>query len=183
MPVFLLRAVASLCLVLSLATPLRAQQADAPIQQVLQTHGEVIKTSSRRTIGPAIDALAASGLDDAQRVLQRWQDKEMWYAEDSGLFVFAEELDGGRLALYDVAGGAPLGDADEDGYKQLKPNSGIRGLIASALVQFQLKSPDLRTRETAIQAIERDGDAGHLTALRGAIDDEPDPALKARKHS
>ncbi|MEP1612081.1 MAG: urea ABC transporter permease subunit UrtB [Roseobacter sp.] len=163
------------------ALPLQAQDNDAAVQQLLQTHGEVIIKSSRRTIGPAIDALASSGLEDAQSVLQGWQEKQMWYERETGLFVFAQDIGDGQLQLFDVAGGAVIGEADKKTYKQLKPNSGIRGMIASALVQFQLNATELADRETAVVAIERDPDASHLAALRGAIDGETDQTLKARK--
>ncbi len=176
-----MRMIACLCvLVASVTPPAQAQQTDAPIQQLLQEHGEIITKSSRRTIGPAIDALAASGLDDAQVLLQRWQNKEMWFARETGLFVFAEPADGGQLRIFDVAGGALIGEVDKKSFKQLKPNSGIRGLIASALVQFQLNAPERATRETAIAAIERDPDAAHLSALRAAIEKEPEADLRSR---
>ncbi len=168
-------------LCLSALSPVHAQQIDAPVQQILQAHGEVIKKSSRRTIGPAIDALAASGLTDAQVVLQRWQDKEMWFDRETGIFVFGMAADGGQLSVFEVAGGAPIGVFDKKQFKQLKPNSGIRGLIASALVQFQLNDPDPDVRETAISSIERDPDVSHLQALRRSIESEIDPALTARK--
>ncbi|MBW4708185.1 urea ABC transporter permease subunit UrtB [Roseobacter sp. YSTF-M11] len=158
-----------------------AQDTDAPIQTLLQTHAEAIAKSSRKTIGPAIDALAASGLDDAQTVLQRWQDKEMWFDKETGLFVFAEKADNKTLTLFDVAGGGTIGTAPKKSYKQLKPNSGIRSMIGAALVQFQLNSPDPLTRATALNAIEREAEASHLTALRGAIDSEENPFLKTRK--
>ncbi len=160
--------------------PVAAQDADAPIQQLMQTHGEVIAESSRRTIGPAIDALAASGLPDAQAVLERWQAREMWQATGTGLFVFAEEVDRETLRLFDVAGGAEIGTAPKAGYDQLKPNAGIRGLIGAALVQFQLKDPVAVNRATALAAIERSPEESHLAALRAVIADEPDPALTAR---
>ncbi|MGA9254894.1 MAG: urea ABC transporter permease subunit UrtB [Roseobacter sp.] len=178
---FVLRAVACCLLCAAISTPAPAQDTESPIQQLLQTHGEIIIKSSRRTIGPAIDALGASGLDDAQAVLQRWQDKEMWHERETGLFVFAEEAEDDQLRLFDVVGGAEIGTVDKSTYKQLKPNSGIRGLISAALVQFQLNAPDPEERLTAIVSIERDADASHLTALRGAIDGETDPDLKARK--
>ncbi len=169
---------ACLCL-LAAAAP--AQDAQAPIQQLLQEHGEIIAKSSRRTIGPAIDALAASGLTEAQEVLERWQAKEMWRDTKTGLFVFAEEVDRDTLRLFDVANGAELGMVPDDSYDQLKPNSGIRGMIGAALVRFQLSDPDPVNRATALDAIERDAEESHLAALRGAIEGEDEPALKARK--
>lgn len=168
----------ALCLHALTAT---AQTTDAPIQLLLQEHAEVLKKSSRKTIGPAIDALANSGLEDAQTVMERWQNKDLWVSKETGLFVFAEKSDSKTLNLFDVAGSTAIGEAPKKDLKQLKPNSGIRGLIGAALVQFQLNSPDAETRATALTAIERDAEPSHLTALRGAIDSEADATLKARK--
>ncbi|WP_425596480.1 urea ABC transporter permease subunit UrtB [Roseobacter litoralis] len=176
-----LRCCASVLLCASLMAPVQAQDTEAPIQQLLQTHAEIIQKSSRRTIGPAIDALANSGMADAKSILERWQNKEMWYNETTGIFVFAQPGDGDVLLRFDVAGGAVLADGNEDNYKQLKPNSGIRGMIGAALVQFQLNSPDPAERAVALSAIERDADPSHLAALRGAAGTETDPALKQRK--
>ena len=168
-------------LVFLLASPVWAQNANAPIQQLLQSHAKVIQKSSRKTIGPAIDALAGSGMAEAQQVLQRWQQKDMWFGKDDGLFVFAEKVDRSTLRIFDIADGAEIGTFDPKAYKQLKPNSGIRGMIGAALVQFQLNDPDPKMRQTALDAIERDAEASHLAALRAAIDQEPDAAIKARK--
>src|SRR6056297_1979917 len=113
-----------------LSAPVVAQDADAPVQMLLQEHAEIISDSSRRTIGPAIDALADSGLPEAQVVLERWQAREMWQNEETGLFVFAEEVDRDTLRLFDVATGAEIGEVADDIYDHLRPNSGIRGMIA-----------------------------------------------------
>ncbi|WP_299046288.1 urea ABC transporter permease subunit UrtB [uncultured Tateyamaria sp.] len=172
-------ALVSVFVVLS-AAPLTAQDATAPIQQLLQVHGDIIAKSSRRTIGPAIDALADSGLPEAQTVLERWQAKEMWQNEDTGLFVFAEEIDRRTIRTFDVASGADLGTVPDDGFKQLKPNSGIRGMIGAALVRFQLNDPNPVARHAALNAIERDADASHLGALRAVRDTEADPELRVR---
>ena len=173
--------VVSLILCVYTAVPVFAQNREATIQTLLQEHSEVILKSSRKTIAPAIDALASSGLPEALEVLQRWQNKEMWVDKESGLFVFAVKGDDGDLRLFDVAGGEEFGSAPRKSFKQLKPNSGIRGLIAGALVQFQLSDPDPANRSAALDAIEREADASHLQALRSAIDGEADADLKARK--
>ena len=169
----------SVCLMTPI--PTAAQQGDAPIQLLLQEFAKEIEDSSRRTIGPAIDALAESGISQARDVLNRWQAKEMWFNEDTGLFVFAEEIDRDTLRIFDIADGADLGEVLEDDYSQLKPNSGIRSLIGTALVQFQLSDPDPATRARALDAIERGAEASHLAALRRSLDTETDTALKARK--
>jgi urea transport system permease protein len=161
--------------------PAFAQNAEAPIQQLLQDHGEIIAQSSRRTIEPAISALASSGIAQAQTVLEKWQAKEMWLNKQTGLFVWAETVNRDTLRIFDFADGSLIGEVPDDDFEQLKPNSGIRGLIGAALVQFQLSDPDPRNRATALTAIERDAEESHLAALRGAIESEADAALKARK--
>ncbi|MEO1557958.1 MAG: urea ABC transporter permease subunit UrtB [Pseudomonadota bacterium] len=165
---------------IGLAFPAAAQNADAPIQQVMQTHADLLAKASRRTIQEAIDALTDSGLPEAQEVLERWQNKEMWQDEQTGLFVFAEEIDRDTIRISDVADGSDLGEVPDDGYKQLKPNSGVRGLIAAALVKFQLIDPDATVRLTALDAISRDPDETHLPALRDVMEGEADPLLAAR---
>ncbi len=167
-------------LLILVALPLAAQTADAPIQRLLQDHAEIIAKSSRRTIGPAIDALGASDLAQAQTVLEKWQAKEMWFNKDTGLFVYAEEIDRKTIRAFDFDDGSEIGEFDDKGYKQLKPNSGIRGLIGAALVQFQLKNPDPAVRAAALDSIERDADATHLLALRAVRDGETDAALAMR---
>jgi urea transport system permease protein len=174
----LLRLVSLLLVVV--AGGVHAQDAEAPIQVLLQEHGEIIQKSSRKTIGPAIDALASSGMAEAQVVLTRWQAKEMWFNKDTGLFVFGEK-DGKDLVAVEVSDGSDLGRFVARDFKQLKPNSGIRGLIGAALVQFQLSDADPAVRVTALDAIVRDAEPSHLLALRAAIEKEPDAAIKARK--
>lgn len=165
---------------LGLAFPVSAQNADAPIQQVMQPHADLLAKASRKTIQVAIDALTDSGLPAAQEVLQRWQNKEMWQDEETGLFVFAEEIDRSTIRIFEVSDGMDLGQVPDEGYKQLKPNSGVRGLIAAALVKFQLTDPDTSVRLTALDAISRDPDKTHLPALRDVMDREADPALSLR---
>ena len=160
------------------ALPALSQNAQAPIQQLLQEHGEIIAKSSRRTIGPAIDALAASGIPEAQEVLERWQNKEMWQNKETGLFVYGEESNR-ELAAYDFADGAELGTFTSRDFKQLKPNSGIRGLIGAALVQFQL-SGSFAEKMQALDAIERDGEASHLAALTRVLPEETNEQISDR---
>ncbi|MEL6451191.1 MAG: urea ABC transporter permease subunit UrtB [Pseudomonadota bacterium] len=162
------------------ALPAAAQDAEAPIQQVMQAHAAELAKASRRTIQPAIDALTASGLPAAQTVMERWQNKEMWQDETTGLFVFAEEIDRSTIRIFDVSDGSEIGVVPDDDYKQLKPNSGVRGLIAAALVKFQLTDPSVDVRRTALDAIARDPDDTHLPALREVMVGETDGDLSAQ---
>ncbi len=161
--------------------PALAQSADAPIQILMQDYGDIIAKSSRRTVGEAIDALGDSSLEQAPSVLARWQAKEMWRHKESGLFVYAQVVDRDNLRIFDFADGREIGVVADNDYKQVKPNSGVRSMLGSALVQFQLNDPDPDVRRTALLAISRDSNASHLSALRGAIDSEPDDDIRAQK--
>ena len=167
-----------IAVVIALA-PANAQDAD--LNTLLETHQAKIAKPSRRTIGPVLEALAASGAPSVAVFLEKWREKELWQREADGRFFFVEEADDDKLKLVDVASGEEAGLADKKELKNLKPNSGVRGVIAAVLVQFQLSDPDPERRLQALTALERDPDASHLSILRAAIETETDPAIKARK--
>ena len=153
----------------------------APMQSLLQEQSAVILKSSRKTIAPAIAAIAGSELPQAQAVLQAWQAKALWMRKSDGLFFRGEKLESKSYRLFDFDSGAVIGEFPKSDLKQIKPNSGIRAMIATALVQFQLSDPDPARRHEALLAIERAPAAALLAPLRASIDNEPDAVLKARK--
>ncbi|HCQ65539.1 MAG TPA: urea ABC transporter permease subunit UrtB [Rhodobacteraceae bacterium] len=173
-----------LATLIALSLSARAQEAGAPLgpmQVVLQAQAELIVKSSRKTIGPVIDAVSASGLAEAQGVLEAWQAKEIWQRKDDGLFFRGEEVASKTYRLIDFDSGEAVGEYASSDLKQIKPNSGIRALLGTALVTFQLNDPDRAKRADALLSLERDSNADLLTPLRAAIDPEEDPELKARK--
>ena len=154
---------------------------NVPVQTVLQENRDLIVQSSRRTIEPAINAVADSGLAQAQEILETWQAKNIWLRESDGLFFRGERIDSKTYRLYDLDTGEIVGEFAKNELKQIKPNSGIRAIIATALVRFQLLDQDVERRRDAIAAIERAPEAGLLAPLRASIEGEQDAALKARK--
>lgn len=158
------------------------EAAPTPVEAILLENSAIIQKSSRRTIEPAIAALLESDLSGAAIVLERWRDKALWARKADGRFFLAEKGDAHTYLLKHVVTGNPAGTAQKSELKQIKPNSGIRALISSALVQFQLQDQDADVRSASLDTIQRDPQPGHLAPLRSAIDTEPDPILKARKH-
>ena len=148
------------------------------LQSILQTHATEIGKPSRKTVGETIDAIAASGLPQVTEFLEQWSKKNIWQRSDGSFFVATAAED--SLTLIDVDTQAKTIGSKSD-FKQLKPNGGVRRLISTALVQFQLLDPDLTRRETAVAAIARRPEAAQLMPLIGSIDGERDAALKARK--
>ena len=158
-----MRRLLTLLLTLLLPGPLAAQD----LGTVLDTHRAEIAQPSRQTIGPVIEAVAKAG---GAEVLAAWADRRLGVADDGRLAIVHE---GGAE---DALTGAPVAGK----VKTLRPNSGVRSLIAAALVPAQLGDPDPATRAAALDAIARAPDAGQLAALRDAPAD-PDPALAARR--
>ncbi|MEM7491334.1 MAG: urea ABC transporter permease subunit UrtB, partial [Pseudomonadota bacterium] len=153
-----------------------------PIQTLLQTHAEQIAKPSRRTIQPVLDDLAASGLPGMPDFLEAWADRGVVQRDGDGLF-FLGARDGDVYALRSVEDGAEAGTVGRREATQLRPNAGVRRLIATALVQFQLNDPDPDRRRAALDSISRNPAPELLAPLRASIEGEEDRAIRARKEA
>ena len=158
-----------------LSAPLYAETA----AQVLAANRALVEKASRQTIAPVIDALVASGDPAASAVLSAWAEKGLGLRKSDGIF-FLITADGGGYALHDLAG-TEAGNASKSDIIELKPNAGVRGMIATALVQFTLSDPDPAKRADALNSIAKDPKPEALAPLRAAIAAETDPDLLARK--
>jgi len=148
------------------------------LQRILQTHASEISDPSRSSVGVALDDMIAAGLPQTADFLEQWSDKNVWQRTDGVFFIAREQ--GDDLALRDVDTGA-ASSAPQAEFTQLKPNGGVRRVIGTALVQFQLSDPDLERRTTAVASIARRPEAEQLQPLLASISKETDPALRARK--
>ncbi|MEO1307526.1 MAG: urea ABC transporter permease subunit UrtB [Pseudomonadota bacterium] len=153
----------------------------ADLQTVLQDNRADVERASRKTVDAVLADISERGGPEGATFLERWQNKDVWQRKEDGLFFFVETDDKQTYRLIDISSGEVVGEAGKRDLKNLKPNSGVRGVIASALVRFQLSDPERSRRVAALRAIERRPEAGHLEPLRGAIEDEADPEIKARK--
>lgn len=162
-------------LALICATPLRAETA----AEILTANAALVSKASRQTIAPVIEALAASGDPVAAEVLEAWADKRLGLRKSDGSFVLlTPDADG--FTLRDLAG-AEAGHAAKSEITELKPNAGVRGLIATALVQFTLSDPDPARRSAALESIAKDPKPEALAPLRAAIASETDTTLAGQK--
>ena len=166
---------AFLLLALCLSSPVVAQD----LQPILQDHAEEIAKPSRGSVGTALDAMIDSGLPQVPVFLERWTDKGVWQRDADGMFFYGAAR-GNDLTLTDIDTGAES-TVPKAGHTELRPNGGVRRVIGTALVQFQLTDPDIARRLSAIDSLARRPDADQLAPLLASTDDEPDAALKARK--
>jgi urea transport system permease protein len=168
------------CLLAALLCFLPAlSRAEGLAAQIVADNRAQIEKPSRQTIGPVVAAIAGSGDAMADDILSAWADKRLVIRKaDSALLIATPE--GSGLALMGLDG-TPAGTATRAEVTELKPNAGVRGLIASALVQFTLTDPDPARRAEALSSIARDPSAETLAPLRAAITTETDADLKAQK--
>ena len=148
------------------------------LQPILQRYAEEIAKPSRNSVGQALRAIAASRAPQTAVFLEQWSEKNVWQGQD-GKFYLGTMSDN-SLDLRDIDTDLVISGRKGD-YKQLKPNGGVRRLIGTALVEFQLTDPDLVRRETAVVSIARRPEAAQLTPLLASIANEVNQDLKLRK--
>ena len=149
------------------------------LQSILQTYAAEIAKPSRNSVGVVLDDIVASGLPQATTFLEEYAGRNVWQRDADGLFFIVAE-DGDTLTLTDIDDGT-TSSATDDGFTQIRPNGGVRRVIGTALVQFQLSDPDIARRTSAVESIARRGSADQLQPLLASVETETDPALKARK--
>ena len=142
--------------------PLRAET----VTEILSANSELVEKASRQTIAPVIDAIAASADPTAATVLAAWAEKGLGLRESDGRFFLISPTEEG-FDLTDLTG-ASAGSAAKTDITQLKPNAGVRGLIATALVQFTLSDHDPAKRQAALASIAQDATAEALAPLRAS---------------
>lgn len=160
-----------LLIVLALMGPLAAPVAANPaLDAIVAASMDQIRKPSRLTVAPLVADIAATG-PEGLALLAAWAGRSLGVGGDGRLLIVRDG------AATDAATGQPVPGADPT---MLRPNSGVRGVIESALVAGEISSPDPARRAAALAAIARDGTAEHLAALRAAPP-ETDPALAAQR--
>ncbi|MCZ0960105.1 urea ABC transporter permease subunit UrtB [Paracoccus sp. EF6] len=144
--------------------------ANPALEAVIADNLDQIEKPSRRTVEPLVAQIAATG-PEGLALLQAWSGRALGVTDDGRLLI----VDGDTAT--DAVTGAAVTDAEP---KMLRPNSGVRGVIESALVAGEISSPDPARRAAALASIARDGTAEHLAALRAAPA-EPDPILARQR--
>lgn len=146
-------------------------------RQVLADNFKLIQKGSTRTISPVLEAIQNSEFGNSAEFLGKWQSKELWFRKSDKAFFYAQTDDQKTYTLTDVVSGDASGDAAKKDIRQVKPNSGVRALIAARLVQFQLADENVDIRKQSLQSIGRDPKSEHLDSVRLAIGKEKDADL------
>ena len=120
----------------------------------------------------AIDEIADSGADGAQKVLEALGNARLFFDPQTKK-IYVQAPDG---AYSDAATGAPVATPPA-GLQTVRVNNRLRRGIEMAVGTLTLRSPDTGRRQQAADSVFKSRDATVLPALESALRAEKDPAI------
>ena len=143
------------------------------IQEFINSNYKLISKSSSKTVDPVLNDIKIYNQDDVKKFLILWKSKELSIIKDSNLIVYTEKKEDTIIA-YDIFNNNEIGKFTKKQLKSIKPNSGVRSKIDSALVEYQILDEDINVRRESLQSLKRDIQKTHLKILRTAYENEID---------
>ena len=143
------------------------------IQEFINSNYKLISKSSSKTVDPVLNDIKIFNQDDVKKFLILWKSKELSLIKDSNLIVYTEKNEDTIIA-YDIFNNNEIGKFTKKQLKSIKPNSGVRSKIDSALVEYQILDEDINVRRESLQSLKRDIQKTHLKILRTAYENEID---------
>ena len=153
---------------------------DIELEKFINNKTEFFQKSSAKTIGPIIEELRHIESQSTEKFLLNWKDKALWFRKADGLIVQATTSDKKTYDLFTVITKQSLGTFSKKEIKQIKPNSGVRALISSALINFQLLNNDPLVRLKTVENLARNPKEEFREILNDAIKKETNADLKDR---
>ena len=148
-------------------------QSNTTIQEFINSNYKLISKSSSKTVDPVLNDIKIFNQDDVKKFLILWKSKELSIIKDSNLIVYTEKKEDTIIA-YDIFNNNEIGKFTKKQLKSIKPNSGVRSKIDSALVEYQILDEDINVRRESLQSLKRDIQKTHLKILRTAYENEID---------
>jgi len=149
-------------------------------QDLVQSHALNIIKGSVKTAPKVIESIQRFGGKPTNKFLLEWQSKNLWSRRSDGLIFLVKSNDKKKYTLFDLETYDIVGIVKKNEIKQIKPNSGVRGLIGTALVSSQLTSNILANRIASLESLTRNPKRTHLEPLRKAILKESDPKVRSK---
>ena len=147
------------------------------IQEFIENNHKLIAKSSSKTVDPILNDIKKYNQDDVKKFLILWKSKELSIIKDSNLIVYTEKNED-KIIAYDIFNNNEIGKFTKKQLKSIKPNSGVRSKIDSALVEYQILDEDINVRRESLQSLKRDIQKTHLKILRTAYENEVDNILR-----
>ena len=152
--------------------------AQSEFQSLVQSQASSIIKPSVKTAPNVIDVIQEFDSKISNNFLLAWQQKKLWYRRNDNSIFFVKGHTNSQYFIFDLVSNKNLGLVKKNTLKQIKPNSGVRKLIGSALVTSQLNSHLIKNRISSLESISRNPKAIHLNPLRAALSKESNKNLK-----
>ena len=143
-------------------------------------NSKLIINSSSKTVGTFLEKINVYDQNTVSRFLNLWKNKKLFYIKETKKIVLISKFDNKTYYAIDIFSNAKIGKMRKKDFKKIKPNSGVRAKISSALVNFQIFSNDKNKRINSINALEKKILPEHLKLLRKAFLLEEDDRLKIK---
>ena len=143
-------------------------------------NSKLIINSSSKTVGTFLEKINVYDQNTVSRFLNLWKNKKLFYIKETKKIVLISKFDNKTYYAIDIFSNAKIGKKKKKDFKKIKPNSGVRAKIATALVNFQIFSNDKNKRINSINALEKKILPEHLKLLRKAVLLEEDDRLKIK---
>ena len=143
-------------------------------------NSKLIINSSSKTVGTFLEKINVYDQNTVSRFLNLWKNKKLFYIKETKKIVLISKFDNKTYYAIDIFSNAKIGKKKKKDFKKIKPNSGVRAKIATALVNFQIFSNDTNKRINSINALEKKILPEHLKLLRKAFLLEEDDRLKIK---
>ena len=143
-------------------------------------NSKLVINSSSKTVGTFLEKINVYDQNTVSRFLNLWKNKKLFYIKETKKIVLISKFDNKTYYAIDIFSNAKIGKKKKKDFKKIKPNSGVRAKIATALVNFQIFSNDKNKRINSINALEKKILPEHLKLLRKAFLLEEDDRLKIK---
>lgn len=140
---------------------------------------QALNAKSKKQIGQAIDALAATGDERAVPVLEALLNGKLFYRKADKLVFFAKKS-GKVYVLTDPVTGKEAGEATRKEAKKIGINNRLRGQLKGVLGAMTLMSPDSAKRMKAANEVFKANSPGMLPMLEKALKREDDADVRDR---
>jgi urea transport system permease protein len=167
--------------IIALVSATTAQFSRADGQQDFATAIAQLPTASYSEKDAIVKQLVILQQPGTRQLLQSLMDGNLNVRTADGKVFIATEVDT-HYQLTDPVTQKDAGPADPAGFDKIGTNNGLRKTLRSAIAQFDLASPDVSVRLSAVEDVLRDPDESVIEALRHRATVETDGGIKQKIH-
>ena len=153
---------------------------DERLRSFINENSNYIIKSSSKTVDNILKKVDDFNEEAVAQFLTLWKNKKLYYIKKSKNIVLAKKADDNSYKVLDIFSNSLIKKFAKKDLKKIKPNSGVRAKISSALVRFQILSKDEEKRLNSIKALEKKILPEHLNLLRNALSFEQNIILRDR---